>query len=91
MKGYEVIPRESSIRAGEIRVTLEMDGTIRLRKYSDCDSDTAELIGRMELFDYERRDWEHFLRDIELTILEARIEPENVRIELILRDWFFME
>lgn len=91
MKEYEVIPRDASIRAGEIRVTLEMDGTIQLRKYSDCDSDTSELIGRMELFDYAKSDWGHFLRDIELTILEARIEPENVRIELILRDWFFME
>ncbi len=89
---YEVIPVNGSIKAGEIRVEQENEGRVSICRYDrDLDPESAELIGQLDLFDYIMQDWYHFLRDIELSILEARVEPENVRIVLSVREWFMME
>lgn len=86
---YVVVPLNASIEAGEIRVEEETDGRISICKYSrDRDPESAEVIGYLDLVDYIMLDWYHFLRDIKQSILEAREQPDNVRIAFSIRELF---
>lgn len=89
---YDVIPANTTIKAGEIRVEAESLERVSVCRYSkDRDPNSGCVIDTLDLFDYIMQDKYEFLQDVKNSILRAHMKPQNVRITKEVMDFFAHE